>query len=208
MLTVACVEWGNYCGKGRRYVDNLFAGVLLNLHTPYRFVCLTDDPDRHAVDTIRLTPGATGWWNKLELFRPGLFEGRVLYLDLDNFIVGSLDALVQHKGIIHLEQWGWKVNDYGSGVMVWDAGEHAEAWERMNDPPMPAAMRFRGDQDWLTALGGWDALPVPMVCSFKYHCKPTPPAGAAVVCCHGPRKPHVLHRADQEAWLRPLWPAA
>lgn len=206
-LTVACVEWGDYCGQGARYVRNLRAAVARHLAAPHRFVCLTDRPAAHPdVQTSALAPGLAGWWNKLELFRPGRFEGRVLYLDLDSFVIGPLDALAARKGIIHLGMWGWKQNDYGSGCMVWDAGEHAEAWLRLNEPPAPAPQRFRGDQDWLTALGGWEALPFPLVCSFKYHCKDGPPAGAAVVCCHGPRKPHLDLGERDEAWARPAWP--
>lgn len=187
-LTVACVEWGDYCGRGARYVAGLRRAVARHLVAPHEFVCLTDEPYRHDCRTIRLTPGRVGWWNKLELFRPGLFAGRVLFLDLDNFVIGGLDELVRHKGIIHLRDWGWQENVYGSGCMVWDAGEHAEIW-RLAAPDV--ASWFRGDQDWMTSLGGWAALPFPLVCSAKYHCKSGPPAGAAVVCCHGPIKPHV-----------------
>lgn len=202
-LTVACVEWGNYCGHGARYVRNLREAVARWLGLPHRFVCLTDRPSAHpGTETVRLAGDRPGWWNKVELFRPGLFAGRVLFLDLDTFLVGALDELARRTGIIHLGMWGWKKNDYGSGVMVWDAGEHAEIWERYS-PQVPR--EYRGDQDWLTALGGWEALPFPLVCSYKYHCNDGPPAGASVVCCHGPRKPHTELGA-RFAWARAAWP--
>jgi hypothetical protein len=160
VLTVACVEWGDYCGLGALYVRRLREMVARHLSLPHEFVCLTDRPAAHSgIRTAQLTPGATGWWNKLELFRPGLFSGRVLFFDLDTVLVGSIDGLAQRKGIIHLRDWGWTKNDYGSGVMCWDAGEHAEVWERRAG----AAERFRGDQDWLTAVGGWDSLPFPLL---------------------------------------------
>ena len=176
MLTVACVEWGNYQGRGRDYVARLQAMAARHLSVPHRFVCLQPN-----------VPGLTGWWNKVELFRPGVFEGRVLYLDLDTVIVGNLDGLVQQTGIIHLKRWGWAKNVYGSGCMVWDAGAHQQIWRRF-DASVPR--QFDGDQNWIQAVSQWDALPFPLVCSAKYHCKGGPPAGAAVVCFHGPVKPH------------------
>jgi hypothetical protein len=184
VLTVACVEVGNYLGRGAEYVEKLRASVASHLKLPHRFECVREGPPN--------------WWAKVELFRPGRFRGRVLYLDLDNFIVGPLDDLIERKGIIHLGMWGWTKNDYGSGVMVWDAGEHGEIFTGFtSDVPR----RLRGDQDWLTELGGWDALPFPTVCSAKYHCKAGPPAGASVVCCHGPKKPHLF----EEGWARSAW---
>lgn len=187
MLTVACVETGNYCGRGAEYVDKLRAMTARHLKAAHRFVCLRDGPP--------------SWWAKIDLFRPGLFSGRVLYFDLDSVITGPLDGLAGRKGLIHLGMWGWKKNDYGSGCMVWDAGEHEEIFTRFT-PQVPE--RFRGDQDWLTHLGGWDALPFPLVCSAKYHCKNGPPKGASVVCFHGPKKPHNV----SDHWVKAAWAGA
>lgn len=199
MLTVACVEVGDYEGRGDEYVEKLWLMVGRHLRQPFRFVVLTDEPLRHGdCESIQLSDPPRNWWAKAELFRPGRFEGRVLYLDLDSVIVDSLDELVQHKGIIHLDQWGWKQKVYGSGCMVWDAGEHTDIWSRFDESVM---LRFRGDQDWMTHLGGWDALPFPLVCSAKYHCKSGPPKGASVVCFHGPVKPH----NDRRPWVREAW---
>lgn len=201
-LTVACVQVGNYYGRGADYVRRLQAAVQRHLRVPHRFVCVTDDaaalPGIECIDH-ELALG-TGWWQKIALFRPGRFEGRVLYLDLDTVIIRSIDALAACKGIIHLAHWGWKKNDYGSGVMVWDAGEHDAVWNCFGDD---VPQHFRGDQDWLTHLGGWDALPFPLLCSAKYHCQPDPPRGAAVVCFHGPKKPH----NDPRAWVSEAWAA-
>lgn len=199
MVTVACVEVGDYQGLGDEYVERLWSMCDTWLTEDHRLVCLTDDPSRHdCCETIPVRLGLPGWWSKIELFQPGQFDGRVLYLDLDTVIVNSLDELVKTKGIIHLDQWGWKEKVYGSGCMVWDAGEHQDIWERFTPDVM---CRFRGDQDWITSLGGWEALPFPMVCSAKYHCKNGPPKGASVCCFHGPKKPH----NDSREWVREAW---
>lgn len=203
MLTVACVEHGNYEGHGLEYVARLRASVARNLKMPHRFVVLTDRPGLYRDhDAILLPLGLSGWWNKLALFRPGMFEGRVVYLDLDVAIVGPLDGLAERKGTIHLKDWGWAKNDYGSGLMVWDAGEHSDAWERRLNEPGPAWERFKGDQDWLTHLGGWDAVAFPAACSYRYHCKDGPPAGASVVLFHGRPKANDLPAGH---WIHQYW---
>ena len=197
MITVACVEQGNYLGRGAEYVQVLKASVARHLAQPHRFVCLSDR-DHAGVECVPLEGGLSGWWAKLNLFRPGLFEGRVLYLDLDTIVVGALDRLADSKGILHLDRWGWDRKVYGSGVMCWDAGEYADVWTARRDT-LP--QEFEGDQDWITALGGWPALPDGLAVSYRYHCLRGVPAGAAVVCCHGTPKPHQITLGwAVEAW--------
>jgi hypothetical protein len=186
VLTVVCVETGNYLCRGAEYVEKLAVMVGRHLTAPYRFECLRPDT------------GLEGWWNKVELFRPRRFCGRVLYLDLDTVIVGPIDELVEHKGCLHLDRWGWTEKVYGSGVMVWDAGEHAEVFERFT-PEVPK--RYRGDQDWMTSLGGWDALPDGICVSYRYHSIGGPPKGASVVCFHGIPKPHEF----TSGWVAEAW---
>jgi alpha-N-acetylglucosamine transferase len=68
--------------------------VSRNLTIPYNFVCLsnTDVP----CERIPLIHDWPGWWSKIELFRPGLFEDWVLYLDLDVLIMQNIDDLVKY----------------------------------------------------------------------------------------------------------------
>lgn len=205
MLTVACVEWGDYLGRGVEYVDKLRRMVARNMNgLPYHFRVFTDSIERHVVGAprgllpnearrsfTRLESGQQGWWNKVQLFRPEAFDAgeRVLFLDLDVVITEHLGPLTETKGIIHLRDWGWEKNDYGSGVMVWDAGEHSEIFERFTSA-VPHC--FRGDQDWLTHLGGWDALSPMHLRSYRYHCRKGIPKGCLVVSFHGNPKPHEL----------------
>lgn len=185
MLTIACVNVGDYLGRGEEYVAKLRAGVARHLALPHEFVCIRES-------------AKPGWWAKVDLFEPGRFRGRVLYLDLDTVIVGDLARLVVHKGLLHLQDWGWTTPTYGSGVMVWDVGEHAEIFE-LYDKHVPA--RFRGDQDWLTALGGWDALPRELNYSYRYHAKRAVPDGAVTVSFHGRPKPHEI----TDGWVPQAW---
>ena len=200
MLTVACVCWGNYQGRALEYVQKLQRGVARNLDQPHRFVCFTDQ--HLPVDTLPLAPGLTGWWNKLQLFAPWAFTHgeRVLYLDLDNIVVGGLDELAEHKGVIWLDDWGWKTRVYGSGVMVWDAGEHEEVWTTFEAGRSDIGLH--GDQDWLTQIGGWERLPPGLCRSYKYECRDSVPQGTRVVCTHGTPKPHqILTGWVPQAWV-------
>lgn len=185
-LTVAVVNHGNYLGLGDQYVNTMRAMVARHLRQPHEFVALTDEGEHG------------GWWAKVELFRPGRFAGRVLYMDLDSVVVDSLDELADTPGIIDLADWGWKTHTLCSTVMVWDAGEHAEIFERFT----PAVKdEFRGDQDWITHLGGWPILPKHLCTSYRYHSVRAPLPRCAHVSMHGRPKPHEI----KTGWVPEMW---
>jgi hypothetical protein len=175
VLTVACVNHGNYLHRGGQYVATLAAMVKRHMRQPYEFRCLTD-----------VGPWG-GWWSKIALFEPGRFTGRVLYLDLDSVVVGGLDELASTTGIIDLTDWGWPTRTYCSAVMSWDAGEHDDIYTRFDTRVMRG---FRGDQDWITSLGGWKPLPAHICRSYRYVSVKAPPPYASVVQFHGEPKPH------------------
>lgn len=199
MRTVACVKAGTLYPA--HYVNVLRDMVARHLEPPYRFVCLTDDQHGIAdgIETVALTPGRVGWWNKVELFRPGLFEGRVLFSDLDQVVVGPLARFFDLRGIIYLQDWGWDHFSYCSSVMVWDAGEHARIW---TDWTASVPGRLDGDQDWITQLGGWERLPQDWCRSYRYHAVAAPPPNSSFVCFHGKPKPHELPACH---WASKVW---
>jgi hypothetical protein len=94
-LTVACVYRSGGRHYSTRYVEVLRNMVKRNLTLPHRFVCLTDIEDVPC-ERIPLVAGWPGFYSKIELYRPGLFKGPVLYFDLDTVIHGNIDALA-HK---------------------------------------------------------------------------------------------------------------
>ena len=188
MITVACVNWGDYLGRGQHYVDTLRSAVARNLKQPFEFVC------------VREAGNLQDWWVKIALFQPGRFKGRVLYLDLDSVVVGPLDELVESKGIIDMHDWGWGAHPLNSSVMVWDAGEHERVFTAYQ-PEIAKKFCVGGDQEWITALGGWQALPAHMVRSYRYHSIKAPPADASVVTFHGTPKPHEVTKG----WVPQHW---
>lgn len=183
-VTVVCVHWGDYQGRGTEYVQKLRMATARNLKVPHEFVV-------HK-------PQLENWWGKVELFQPGRFKGRVLFMDLDTVVTGPLDELAEHKGTIYLDRWGWPQRVLGSSALVWDAGEHHDIWERFT-PMVP--WLFKGDQEWMTHVGGWDEIPAHLTRSFRYHCGGGVPAGCVHVSCHGRPKPHEI---DKE-WVRAAW---
>lgn len=194
-MTIACVlrSGGEYRPE---HVQALAAGVAAHLPDA-RFVCLSDVPVL-GVRTVPLRYAWPGWWAKLELFRPGVFPGQVLYIDLDSVVVGDLSDLAGYVGPFATLSDFLRPERPASGVMAWDAdGAEARAiWEAfVRDPEGHMhACRGGGDQQFLRSVVGDDvdrlrALYPGQVVSYKVHCADGVPDGARLVSAHGRPKP-------------------
>jgi len=198
-----CYDW--------KYVERLFNGI--RRHAPKRRfegIVLTDmpGPDIPDVTTIPLFYNWPGWWSKLELFRPHLFDERnLLYFDLDTIIVGDLSDIIAVNQRTLLRDF--YRDQAQSGVMM--LTERSDVWHQFA-PHAKAYMKdFSGDGQFLNSSIGsrvklWqDVLPGQIV-SYKpngcngEHLSEVPP-GARVVCFHGEPKPH---NADV-AWVKQAW---
>lgn len=202
MITIACVlkSGGDFDAEDVRELRDQVAD---NLKRPHTFICLSD-VEIEGVQTVVLRHGWPGWWSKIELFRPDIFDGPVLYFDLDTWIVGSLDPIVDA-----LPAWGMLSDFYrpdrvASGVMSFRP--NVLTYAVYADFVRGAAVIIRsqsGDQDFLqfagtSAVRFQDAFPGRFV-SWKEHCAKTRdaakartgtiPEGAAVVCFHGKPRP-------------------
>jgi uncharacterized Rossmann fold enzyme len=178
--------------------------------------CVTNRADElpEGVNAIQADPALPGYWQKIRLFSPDMpwAEGqRVVYFDLDVCITGRLEDLVERKGIAR--DHGWPT--YNSSVMVWDHGEHRDAWDRFHpdvmDMPgklvaphlLPADVPNGGDQEWLTEVGGWDLLSDDWCRSWRWdaRCRTWPPEHCKVVIFHGQEKPADI----ADGWVPKLW---
>jgi hypothetical protein len=203
MVTVACVQVGNYCGCGAAYVNKLRAGVLRHLPRPHRFACITDDASGldPLIDIVPAHPGLTGWWQKLALFKPGTFQtGRIIFFDLDTWILGDLTPLANYAGDFAMLEHLMRRNRPASGVLAWhrDAAGAQAIWEatlatggeprhKMGDQGfMEDTLKKRGIVPDLLqhSIGG--------IYSWKLHCRTQMPADVAVCCFHMRPKPHEL----------------
>ena|ERR1035437_7799108 len=135
MLRIVCVNAGNYCGRGAEYVNILHDSVNRNLSqdTEYVFECFTDDPTglNEGIVARELHGGLSGWWNKLYLFKQGLFpEGdRIVYFDLDTVIVSGLDDIVKYNGSFAILRDVYRHDGLQSSVMMWQANKKAHLWD-------------------------------------------------------------------------------
>jgi len=213
-LTVACLKWGSKYGVD--YVNVLHGMVRRHLSLPHRFVCLTDDPAGIDCETMPIVPNLPTWWGKLTLFGHPV-PGRILYLDLDTVIVGSIDAFAAYDGPFCLIKPFYRDRGFASGVMSIGPEFGRPVWEKFARNPQAAIDSCRryadppwnnGDQRWLELTvqraDYWqDVLPGQLV-SYKVHCAAGPPAGARLVCFHGKPDPHEV----ADPWVRENWRVA
>ncbi len=214
MLIIACVKQGDKFGP--EYPTRLYEGVQRHLSLEHEFICFTDNPVP-GVPCRPLPAPLAGWWSKLGLFQPGVFEkgDRVLYFDLDTLIVDSIDDIAGYTGpfavlrdFYHADHqqssvMAWPVTEIGSAVMAWTPHEAAyliwNHWWHQGCPVTP-----RGDQAWIEKMmpkaEKWqDLFPGRMV-SFKVHCKLGVPDGASVINFHGYPRPH-----ECRGWVEEIW---
>lgn len=212
-LTVACVLWVGRWRKPRNYSDawvrRLQAMVARHLSIPHRFVCLSNVAV--PCERIPLTEGWPGWWSKIELFKHDL-GARVLYLDLDVLVTGSLDEIVDFPnpmGVMpphHVlvgeppprAQPGL-LPRYQTSVMVFDPPVARCFYDWFS----PAEMdKLHGDQDWLAKAD--DDIPVMPVEWFRKlrQCTQGPPAGVKVVLSMPWKNDEAVKKFP---WVKEVW---
>jgi len=127
MINIACVlRQGGKVGYDATWVEKLKNSISRNLSLPHKFVCLSDCDV--PCERIPLISSGKGFWSKLELFRPNLFNGPVLYIDLDNVICGNLDELVEkirNEKFVMLKEHD--TTAISSSVMWWN-GDYSHLW--------------------------------------------------------------------------------
>jgi hypothetical protein len=206
MLNIVTVQVGNYCGLGREYVAALFDGIRKNLQGEYAFSCITDDaatlPD--GVRPLAAEPNVSGWWNKISLFKPGMFEKgqRVLFSDLDAIAIGDLSDFAGYCGKFAAIRDFYNHTHIQSALMAWEAGALDSIWHAWNKSGRPQ-FDPRGDQAFIEAMQPeadyWQDMFPGQVVSFKDCCRlggilPN----ARMLCFHGRPRPHEI----KELWNR------
>ncbi|UWF60333.1 hypothetical protein [Brucella sp. 2716] len=170
------------------------------------FVCLSD-VEISGVKTITLETNWPGWLAKLELFRPGLFDGPVLYLDLDTVLCGRVDELVRNKPGFSMIADFYYPNVPASGVMSW-LGDYSTIYEKFSSDLVRQYRNWHpnhGDLGWIIKHVTPDIIPAEeRIISYKRDiaCAGMPgfnklrskgngrvPASASLICFHGSPRP-------------------
>jgi hypothetical protein len=178
---------------------------------PHRFVCLSDV--EVPCERIPLATRWPGWWAKLELFTPGHFAGRVLYLDLDTVVVGSLDAIASYPHRFTMAHEYYRPEKFCSTAMAWDGSRDFGLLPAFGVQLIPRYTKREriGDQafieEHLAATGVKidtfrDLFGEHSIASYKVHeCAKAPPRGASVVAFHGKPKPSDI----TTGWVPTAW---
>jgi hypothetical protein len=202
VLNVACVlkSGGDF---SLQHVVWLRAQVARHLSAPHRFSCFTDI--RGHLDRIRFVPLVNnweGWFSKIELFRPGLFDGPAIFFDLDTLIISNIDDLIGDHQLTVLRNF-WNAKRIGSAVMGWSA-DLSEVYGKFLDNAGRYIQEYQypdkwGDQAFLKDYTPvdpefWqDKIPGRIV-SYRRHClrgtgEVKVPEGASVICYGGKFRP-------------------
>lgn len=125
----------------------------------HNFYCLTDFPEttRIAVNSngirLPLDHQIDGYFHKLEMFKPGLFEGPCIYFDLDVVIQKNIDHLIELIEEQHLRivKTFWNEDGINSSVLAWQANSPAtnNIWKTFNSNPEYYMMKYRGIDGFL-----------------------------------------------------------
>ena len=205
MTTVACVlrSGGDF---DESWVRRLQALVAKHLPQPHRFVCLAD-VEVAGVEVVPLQNDWPRWWPKLALFQAGLFDGPVLYLDLDTLPVGDLSELAGYRGHFAMLTDFYTPSLAASGVMAWTPDRDSAAiYERFtaDADAIMAAHPSRMDR-WLSQMvrkpQRLQELYPRQIVSLKAHASKVVPEGARLVAGHG--KPRFS--SPKAGWAHEVW---
>lgn len=211
-VTVLCTQGGPYTPA---HVVRLKR--MLDRHAPAydRFVCLTHEPQSAFPDDVYALPlfqGWPGWWNKIEFFRPGLFNtARAVSFDLDVLIIADLTPLFRADGpfLMHRDFVRLPNGDAAgsSTVMAWERGWRELYLDLLNEDIKAKIARYDrapclGDQGWVWErigehVGFVDDIQ-PGIYSYKLHCRNGLPRDAVLISFHGKPKPDDV----TDEWVR------
>jgi hypothetical protein len=188
-VNVLCIKWGTKYGSD--YVNRLYRMVGRHLRRPFRFVCLTDEPEGidPAVETkpipaIGFAPfdQRDPWvfqhgWLKLTCLADPLHDlvGKTLFLDLDIVIVDALDPFFdQQAPFTVIKEWDKRDGTGNTSVFLFEAGAHGNALDYLKSGYPSAVKKVRNEQEFMTGFirdqGKLSYWPETWCRSFKRHC--------------------------------------
>lgn len=207
-LNFCVVQTNNYCGLGKQYVTHLRRQIQRHYSLPHEFHLWTDEPAEDYPGWVVHKARFPGWWPKLQIFEPGVLQGRCAFIDLDTYIVRNIDHWSEYKGAFATLRDFWVPNRLGPAVMLFDPVrcEHIyRTWEASGFDMSDS----RGDQGFLSNLDQGrfyktvdflqELWPGEFV-SYKGEALEDIPNGCTAVCFHGKPRPH-----EAQGWAKTAW---
>ncbi|CAK9024886.1 unnamed protein product [Durusdinium trenchii] len=143
---LVCLKWGQRYDAA--YVNRLCAAASRQLPSTPRCVCFTESPEGidASIEVRELPEKFHLWWGKAYLFseEAGLDGKRVLFLDLDQVIVGSLEPLASYRGpfaLLRTDGIACELAEggYNSSVISWTGGPF---WRPLFQCLTPSVLRY------------------------------------------------------------------
>jgi len=124
-VSICKIEPDNYKRPvySKMWVDRIYSSLKRNVSCDFEFTCLSSDlnPSQCDYNVVPFITESWGWWNKLEIFRSGLFEGPTVYLDLDlvfcKNITKDLQLLPKDTMLMPIEPYK---NILNSSLIYWN----------------------------------------------------------------------------------------
>ena len=153
-LDVVCMKVGT--GYKHEFVNQLFHQVKHQVNT---FTCWTDNP-RGFDQNIQVYEYKSFcldrlWWNKVNLFEPGLFTNDTIYLDLDCYVHGQLKEFVDNGQILKTTWFSNDINKYifncdvNSSILYLKDNNFEEQYIDFQDNKEKVYKSFYGLDGWM-----------------------------------------------------------
>lgn len=222
-VEVVAFKWGSqYTAE---HVNNLESMLRRNLSVEHRLTCFTDDSRGIRCRTVPLPDTVKGadftgrkrryikLWAYSEDMREHLSGDRLLLLDLDIVITGSLDAIVSRTEPVVFWDDPNQHTPYNSSVVLMDIGARRQVWNEFDPDESPKRCeqnRIIGhDQCWAGMVLGpgeatWTAKDG-IVSMFNDVMPKGLPDNARIVVFHGNRDPAMPSFQKKYPWIRRHW---
>ena len=222
-MNFACVCYG--IKYKIEYVQKLYNMVQRHTTIPHKFYCFTDNvnPQQQLKGDIIIKQfpmfNLQGWWNKMQLFHPGVLEGTTLYMDLDVVITDNIDCFFTYEP----EADFVGMNDFNPDTKIFNSSVFRFEPEAMKDKlwqpfinDREKWLRYSGDQNVISevimAHPETRSFPDSWTQSYKWHDRKGQRyhkgkwtfehnGESLVTVFHGQPNPH---ESDQE-WIKKAW---
>lgn len=230
MITVVCFKWskpGFRSTYTAEHVITLFNMIQRNTKLPFRFLCITDDPDglEHSdIVTMKLWDNPCpnygdgkrpNCYYRLRVFAPEMREvlgERFIWLDLDCVITGNIDHILDTRTDFAIWKPDGERMPCNGSMVLHRAGTRTQIWSRFDKRQVHPTRGLMGkgvsgsDQAWIALnlkstdefFGQKDG-----VYSWRSHVEPVNPValpeGAKIVFFNGAMKPWGI---PDNPWVR------